>query len=284
LIQHPVNRKTGTSTSVPHVTLNYPRTKDPDSESPSTDNGGAPGTEDPVTISKDEVNRLPLVRYNGEIRLVRTPTELSGALRNLRKETLLGFDTETRPSFRKGQSHLPSLVQLAGEDTVYLFQLNQLNGSKALNRIYSNSRIIKAGIAIRDDIRKLHEMSPFKPLGFHEISDISQSLGIINTGLRSLAAMFLRCRISKGAQITNWSRRDLTPAQIRYAATDAWISRRLYAHFAERVAAGEVPAIMPLQDPLAASAAKPSRTARKRRRKRRAEERSVEQDGRAEGG
>ena len=210
-------------------------------ETSSTDRGPeqnrhrkTPEVQFPLTISKEEINRLPLLQYTGEIRLVKTGDELASALMELRRESLLGFDTETRPAFRKGESHPPSLLQLAGENAVYLIQLNQLNSRQDLDRIYTDGRIVKAGIAIRDDIRKLHDISPFKPRGFFEISDITQSLGIINTGLRSLAALFLRCRISKGAQITNWSRRNLTSAQIRYAATDAWISRRLYLFFKQR--------------------------------------------------
>ena len=92
----------------------------------------------------------------------------------------------------------------------------------------SDPKIIKAGVAIHDDIRKLVELDTFKPAGIVEISDITQKLGIINTGLRSLAAIFLKRRISKGAQITNWNRKQLSETQIKYAATDAWISRELY--------------------------------------------------------
>ena len=224
----------GAYTCALNAILKVPETTPHEGGSERRKPGESPEARFPVTISKEEVNRLPLVRYGGEIHLVRTPDELTTALRALRRETVLGFDTETRPSFHKGQSHPPSLVQLAGENAVYLFQLNQLNGKKALNRIYSNNRVIKAGIAIKDDIRKLHDMSPIKPRAFFEISDITQPLGIINTGLRSLAGIFLKCRISKGAQITNWSRRELTAAQIRYAATDAWISRRLFLYFQQR--------------------------------------------------
>lgn len=180
------------------------------------------------SISKEAINNLPIHRYNGPIRFISNPKEAKEAVAKLKKETILGLDTETKPTFRKGQSFPPALIQLAGEQTVYLFQLRGLNGLKEMAPLLSDPKIIKTGVAIHDDIRKLVKLDAFKPAGIIEISEITQKLGIINTGLRSLAAIFLECRISKGAQITNWNRKQLSETQIKYAATDAWISRELY--------------------------------------------------------
>lgn len=181
-----------------------------------------------TSITKEAINHLPLHRFNGPIRFVSNTKKAKEAVALLKKERILGLDTETKPTFRKGESFPPALLQLAGEHTVYLFQLRGLNGLKSIAPLLSDPKIIKAGVAIHDDIRKLVELDTFKPAGIVEISDISQKLGIINTGLRSLAAIFLKSRISKGAQITNWNRKQLSETQIKYAATDAWISRELY--------------------------------------------------------
>ncbi len=187
----------------------------------------------PTSITKEAINHLPLSRFNGPIQFISDPKEAKAAVAALKKETILGLDTETKPTFRKGEYFSPALLQLAGAKTVYLFQLRALNGLKSLTSLLSNPNIIKAGVAIHDDIRKLNEIDTFKPAGIIEISEITQNLGIVNTGLRSLAAIVLKLRISKGAQITNWNRKKLSETQIKYAATDAWISREIYVHIAE---------------------------------------------------
>lgn len=187
-----------------------------------------------LTISKEEVNRLPLIRYNGKVEVVASCRDVATALKSLRQEKLLGFDTETRPTFRKGENHHPALIQLAASDVVYLFQLHRLASFSSLMELLSNGDIKKAGVAVENDIRKLNQLCSFTPAGFIELSTLSKQIGIKNTGLRSLAAIVLNFRVSKGAQITNWGRKELTDSQIRYAATDAWISRLLYLHLAPR--------------------------------------------------
>jgi ribonuclease D len=182
----------------------------------------------PATISKEVINELPLSRYDGPIALVSTPGEMNVAVSELKREKILGFDTETRPSFRRGKSYPPALLQLGGADKVYLFQLLKLGDISPALEILSDPSIVKVGVAIRDDVRKLRERQDFKPAGFLELADITHKLDIVNTGLRSLAAIFLSVRISKGAQVSNWSRDHLSDAQTVYAATDAWISREIY--------------------------------------------------------
>ena len=147
---------------------------------------------------------------------------------------MLGFDTETRPTFKRGQTFPPSLLQLASPHTVFLFQLGKLQQRDALRALLGNPRISKVGVAVHDDILKLQELVDFQAAGFLDLSTFTRKNGIVNTGLRNLVALFLGFRISKAAQVTNWSKSMLTEAQITYAATDAWVSLLLHQHLKER--------------------------------------------------
>ncbi|MBN1403687.1 MAG: 3'-5' exonuclease domain-containing protein 2 [Opitutales bacterium] len=187
----------------------------------------------PTTITKEVINELPLSRYEGPIELVHTPGQIRVAVAELKKEKILGFDTETRPSFKRGRNYPPALLQLGGAEKVYLFQLLKIEDITPVLEILSDPDIIKCGVAIRDDVRKLREEKDFIPAGFVELADITQKADILNTGLRSLAGIFLGVRISKGAQVSNWSRDNLSEAQTVYAATDAWISREIYVKLKE---------------------------------------------------
>lgn len=181
-----------------------------------------------LTIDKEKLNDLPLFRFEGPIRVIQADKDVEAAVADLERETILGFDTETRPAFRKGQNYPPALLQLAGHREVYLFQLLKLKNLDPIHRLLANPQIVKTGVAIRDDIRKLREHYEFDAAGFVELSEATQRAGIVNTGLRSLAGILLGIRISKGAQVSNWSRADLSTSQVQYAATDAWVSRCLY--------------------------------------------------------
>jgi ribonuclease D len=141
---------------------------------------------------------------------------------------VLGFDTETRPSFRKGKNYTPSLIQIALPDEVFLFHLNWLPLGADLIGLLEDPRVIKTGVAARDDMRELAKLSPFTPHGVVDLDEVAAKNGIKTPGLRSLAAMFLGLRISKGEQCSNWGNKALSPRQIRYAATDAWVSRAIY--------------------------------------------------------
>ncbi|MDR2735717.1 MAG: 3'-5' exonuclease domain-containing protein 2 [Puniceicoccales bacterium] len=180
------------------------------------------------SISKAELAELPLFNFNGEIILVESPQEAERMVDLLLKHNVLGFDTESKPAFRKGESYSPSLVQISTDKTVYLFKLAKINGIKSLIPLLESQDVKKVGIAIRDDINKLKELGNFEDAGFVDISDLTKILGIENTGLRTLAGIFLRYRISKSLQVTDWSKEILSKKQIIYAATDAWVSRELF--------------------------------------------------------
>lgn len=179
-------------------------------------------------MSKDEINECPIKKYNGPVHLVRSKEELAGAIEQLNKETILGFDTETRPAYKKGQSYPPSLLQLAGKNAVYIFQLKHIRFPKPLRKILTNQEIIKAGVALDYDISELNKLARFKPAGFIDLGKVAKEADIKNHGLRGLSAVLLGFRISKTAQRSNWAKDILTPAQIKYAATDAWVGRELY--------------------------------------------------------
>ena len=182
----------------------------------------------PKKISKAEINELPLIQWEGEIRILNTIEEMQEAVHELQDCSHLGFDTETRPTFKKGQYYPPALIQLATEDCVYLFRISKIDTLDPVLPILESEDILKTGVAIKDDVKELRAMQDFEPGGFIEIADITVKLGYENRGLRALAGLLLGGRISKAAQVSNWAREELENKQIRYAATDAWISREIY--------------------------------------------------------
>lgn len=182
----------------------------------------------PKKISKEAILRLPVCAYQGEIILVNTETLAQQAVQEIQETTLVGFDTESRPAFSKGEKYPPSLIQVATEHKVYIFQLPKIGQLRYLKPFLENAKIEKVGIAIHDDVIKLRDIESFRAAGFRDISEHTRALGIEQTGLRNLCAIFLGCRISKSSQVTDWSQERLSARQLIYAATDAWMSRRLY--------------------------------------------------------
>lgn len=191
----------------------------------------------PSSISRDALNALPIQSFKGRVNLIDTDEDLVRALVDIQRETLLGFDTETKPVFKAGVSHPPALVQLAGEEQAWIFQLRKLTKLNELFAVLSNPAIVKAGVALADDLKKLKELHQFKPAAFAEVGDLAKKLGYTQTGLRTLAGLVLGFRVSKREQRSNWARSQLTPAQITYAATDAWVSRALYLALTKQLAA-----------------------------------------------
>jgi len=179
-------------------------------------------------MTKDEINKCPIRKYEGSVHIIRSESELSEAVHCLKKERFLGFDTETRPAFTKGEHYPPALIQLAGETDVFIFQIKHHILFRDLIDIFTDPNIVKAGVAINYDIAELRKVVEFEPAGFVDLGDIAHEFGIQNHGLRGLTAVLLGFRISKGASTSNWENRTLTPAQITYAATDAWVGRKLY--------------------------------------------------------
>ncbi|MDR2076116.1 MAG: 3'-5' exonuclease domain-containing protein 2 [Desulfovibrio sp.] len=196
---------------------------------------------DPVTpdeeggkLSRDDINTLPLFHYPGKVILIRTAGDMKKASERLSRERVLGFDTETRPSFVRGKSYSPSLVQLAGAHEIYLFQLKWQPFSSPLVDLLASGDIVKAGVAVHEDMHALEKLCPFIPAGVVDLAAVARRHHLQNQSLRALAAFFLGVRVSKGEQCSNWAARDLTLRQVRYAATDAWASRAIYLRMQEQ--------------------------------------------------
>ncbi len=185
-------------------------------------------------LSREEINQLPIQAWDGDVVIVQDKQGLDAALEALRHEKIIGFDTETKPTFSKGNTALPALVQLAAVDCVYLIQLTHVPFDAALAELLSSPDNLKVGVAIHDDMKALNRHYPFTAGGVVDLAAIARSQGLRAQGLRTLAANLLGFRISKSAQCSNWENPSLSPQQIKYAATDAWVGRQIYLHLERR--------------------------------------------------
>lgn len=182
----------------------------------------------PLSITKEEINLFPQYKYQGTIELIESAESALIAIESLKNESILGFDTETRASFKKGEKYDVSLVQLATSTHVYLFRLNKFLMPNELAEIFANPKVIKTGIAVKDDIKGLKKIVPFEENSFIDLAPIVKKNGFENFGLRALTAIFLKKRLSKKEKISNWERNQLTEGQIHYAACDAAVGFEIY--------------------------------------------------------
>lgn len=180
------------------------------------------------SITKEELRDLPLLRYEGKIKLIEDKQEIKKAIHHCREYDIVGFDTETKPTFKKGQYHAVALVQLALKDMVYLIRVSKTGIDEHLIDFFEDLDTIKLGIGLRDDIKDLQKMKNFNDAGFLDLNEFAESLEMESIGARKLSGIFLNGRISKSQQVSNWENPRLTPAQMNYAATDAWICIEIY--------------------------------------------------------
>lgn len=185
------------------------------------------------SISKEELTDLPLRWFEGDIYVVDNPEMVQDVADFLATQPIIGFDTETRPSFKKGKMNKVALLQLSTPGEAFLLRLNKIGLPDCIRKILANPEIIKPGVAIRDDIKALQAISKFKPQGFIELQDYAKEIGINDFSLKKLTAIVLGFRISKSQQLSNWEAPELTEAQQLYAATDAWTSLRIYQNFSK---------------------------------------------------
>jgi ribonuclease D len=194
-----------------------------------------PEEEIPKRLEKEAINELPIIRFKGPVHLANDLESCKKLVQTLRNEKVLGFDIECKPNFKKGPNNPPALLQLSTSEQAYLFRLHPIMKLDGLIEILENPTIVKTGVALKDDLNNLQKIQAFQPSGFEDIAKIAQTLKIEQTGLRNLTAIFFKHRLSKSAQLSNWEKQPLSPAQINYAATDAWISRQLYMIMKERL-------------------------------------------------
>lgn len=181
-----------------------------------------------TSISKEKVNLLPLEEFSGEIIIVDSIGMFDAAIAALSSCPLVGLDTETRPSFKRGVIHKVSLMQVATADKVYLFRLNKIGFPDKLVQFLSDDKIIKIGLSLRDDFSGLNKQKIFKPAGFVDIQSVVKEYGIFELSLQKIYALLFEKKISKSQRLSNWENETLSEPQRRYAATDAWATLQIY--------------------------------------------------------
>ena len=175
------------------------------------------------TLSNDEVAALEPARFEGRIVVVDTMEALVRACAEIAKHKVVGFDTETRPSFTAGITNKVALMQLSADGVCYLIRLNRLPLDKALLAILQNPALQKVGVAVQNDIQRLGELRRFKAAGFVDLQSVVGQFGIEDRSLRKLSGIVLGKKVSKAQRLSNWEAHTLTPQQQLYAATDAWV-------------------------------------------------------------
>ncbi len=183
-----------------------------------------------VTITKEALSKLPAAPFDGSIRLIDCPEDVHEAVVELRKANIIGFDTETRPSFKKGLLHTVSLMQLATPDVCYLFRLNKLGLMQELIDLLEDPGLLKVGLSIHDDFHSLRRLKPVEPQGFIDLQQYVKQFKISDNSLSRIYGILFGERISKGQRLTNWEAETLSPAQQSYAALDAVACIRIYRH------------------------------------------------------
>lgn len=179
-------------------------------------------------IDNDEIVKLPRLNFPGDVFVISNSEELTAKIEILAKSKILGFDTESKPSFKKGRNNGIALLQLSNENTALIIRVKELGIPKELKNILESEKIIKVGAAIRDDLKGLKSISDFSPKGFVDLQQIASNYNIEGQSVRKLAAIVLGVRVSKSQQLSNWEAENLTMAQIDYAATDAWVCREIF--------------------------------------------------------
>lgn len=184
----------------------------------------------PESISSEELTQLDTVDFSGPIIVVSEVDEdFVEAMDYLKEQTVIGFDTETKPCFSSGSPrHHVALLQLSGADKAYIFRVNQLGMPAPLAALLSDPGILKVGAAVKEDVRGLMYYRKFTPRGFVDLQTMVAEYGIMDKSVRKMAAIILGKKVSKTQQLSNWEAPQLSGAQLKYAAIDAWVCREMY--------------------------------------------------------
>lgn len=179
-------------------------------------------------ISKEEVAALELIQYEGPIRVIDTMEAFEQEIGQIAREAVLGFDTETRPSFKKGKVYPTSLIQISSLEKAWILRVNRIGYPASLLDLLSGDTPLKIGLGLQDDLRRLRADFQFEPRGFLDLQNYVEAFRIDEKGLKKISGIVLNRRISKSQQVSNWDADVLSEAQLRYAATDAWICLMIY--------------------------------------------------------
>lgn len=183
-----------------------------------------------ISISKQQLAALPAAHYSGRIEVIEHPEDAEKAVVELNKSELIGFDTETRPSFKKGQSFKVALIQLATSDACYLFRLNKLGMPDGLKNLLQDETKLKVGLSTQDDFRNLNKVWEIRPAGFVELQNYATNWNISDKSLTKLYGILFGQRLSKTQRLTNWEADKLTDAQIHYASLDAYACIKIFEY------------------------------------------------------
>ena len=181
-----------------------------------------------LTISKEQITELPIETFSGKIVVADNENDIEKAIAYLSTQTEIGFDTETKPAFRKGQNNKVALMQLSSMDTCFLFRLNKIGYPDALDDILCNAEIKKIGLSLKDDFTAIRKRTDKKPVNFIDLQSFVDNYGIDDNGLQRIYAIVFGKKISKNQRLSNWEAAQLTPAQQTYAAIDAWACLKIY--------------------------------------------------------
>lgn len=182
-----------------------------------------------IAITKEALAQMPVAHFDGDITVVDTPEGVEAAIARLYSLPVVGFDTETRPNFHKGEMHKVALMQVSGPERCYLFRLNRLGLSDTLVKWMSDPSIIKVGLSLKDDFHQLHQLRSFEPGGFIELQKLVRQYHIADSSLQKIYGILFGERISKGQRLTNWEAPSLASSQQAYASLDAFACLRIYS-------------------------------------------------------
>ena len=180
------------------------------------------------TIDKKKINSLPPILFDGRIIVIFSEQDANKAVDYLLTQKILGFDTETRPSFRKGKIYHVSLLQVSTHNTCFLFRLNMIGIPDSLKRLLEDTQLTKVGLSLHDDLRLLKQRRKFIPGTFIELQKEVKDIGIKDLSLQKIYANLFGRKISKNQQLSNWESEILSTAQQKYAATDAWACVKIH--------------------------------------------------------
>lgn len=186
-----------------------------------------------LTITKQQIAELPIEKFEGEIIIVDKLSQVQSSIDFLKQHSIIGFDTETKPAFKRGQTHKVALMQLSTEDVCFLFRLNKIGFPNELNEVLCSQEIVKIGLSLGDDFSAIHKRSDKKPQNFIDLQGFVDKYEIDDNSLQKIYAIIFGKKISKNQRLSNWEAETLSEAQKAYAAIDAWACIKIYNHLIE---------------------------------------------------